>query len=339
MNKVAFKKKLADFWTATKTYRKTPQYHNFGPRVSSQESSPISTAPFPLVRTPSPTPGPAPDAPRKGEKGKGRVKPILLPFEGEILTVGPTIKLLHPWARFIISQEATSLSITSPPMLSPHFQTDKTIIKVFVGIIKDSKRNRIFKKSRKYKIVIDKPVYLKVNDKKGKSTAKKIPQYDFIDCFETNIAEEDICWSTDFRKKAQRNQTTADAKKKHKLRKAEAWRIYENLAWSCWVNRIIWKWILLNFAWEMLGIEFSTAHIKEEVLKAADFAELSSSAALDRCMYDWWGFLGSRFFFLFFLSLLSYSDREGAASFFRWGTCGRTRRTKPRESWASSFLF
>lgn len=116
---------------------------------------------------------------------------ILFLYQGEILKLGSTIKLLHSWARFMITNDSVSLMFSSFPVPPPVSQTDKEIIKVFVRITKDSKKNRIYKNSDLYKVVAGKPVYLRINDKKRGRT-EGVSYYGFIDTYDANLAENKI---------------------------------------------------------------------------------------------------------------------------------------------------
>ena len=97
---------------------------------------------------------------------------------------------------------------------------------------KNCKINKIFKKLKKYKIAAKKSCFLRIHDKKKRSTLKRISEYEFIDAFKANMKEKNIWFSKKFANKSNKNQTTLrmiDDHKKNKnqnVKKFLNWRIH-----------------------------------------------------------------------------------------------------------------
>ena len=87
-------------------------------------------------------------------------------MKNDIIQIEQIIKLLHFYARFIIANDANVIDFTSFSMSFSVFTIDKKIVKIFVKLAKNSKLNRIFKKSEKYKMLAKKTCYLRIHDKK-----------------------------------------------------------------------------------------------------------------------------------------------------------------------------
>ena len=117
---------------------------------------------------------------------------IDISMDDDIIQIEQIIKLLHFYTKFMIANDANVIDLTSSSMPLSVLAIDKKIVKIFVKLIKNSKLNRIFKKSEKYKMSAKKACYLRIHDKKKRSTPAKIPGYGFIDAFETNMKKENI---------------------------------------------------------------------------------------------------------------------------------------------------
>lgn len=91
-----------------------------------------------------------------------------------------------------MEETVKSIKLTVSSILSAWLVIDKKIIKVFAGLTRDSKKNRIYRKTFEVKIVVDRQCYFRINDKKEKITAKKSFTYEFIDYYESNINDDDI---------------------------------------------------------------------------------------------------------------------------------------------------
>ena len=92
---------------------------------------------------------------------------INISINDDIMQIEQIIKLLHFYAKFIIANDANVIDFTSFLMSFSVFAIDKKIVKIFVKLVKNSKLNRIFKKSEKYKIFAKKTCYLRIHDKKN----------------------------------------------------------------------------------------------------------------------------------------------------------------------------
>lgn len=88
--------------------------------------------------------------------------------------------------------DAYEINLTSPPISPRHLKTNTNAVKKFVDLFKNTIKNRIYKKSRKVKVLTSKPCYLRINDKKETETAEGQPSYDFIDVLGANMKEDDI---------------------------------------------------------------------------------------------------------------------------------------------------
>ena len=77
---------------------------------------------------------------------------INISMNDDIIQIEQIIKLFHFYAKFMIANDANVIDFTSFSMLFSMFAIDKKIVKIFVKLIKNSKLNRIFKKSKKYKM-------------------------------------------------------------------------------------------------------------------------------------------------------------------------------------------
>lgn len=103
-----------------------------------------------------------------------------------------TIKLLHPWVRFRVESDADCILLQSPPVPPTPPVIDKTIVKRFVGLSKDTQKNKIYARSATYRILAGGPIYLCINDKKGRTTKKGPLSYHYIDSIGQFVNENDI---------------------------------------------------------------------------------------------------------------------------------------------------
>ena len=87
--------------------------------------------------------------------------------------------MLHPWARFFV-EHAACMKLHEA-FISPRIpQTDKSLMKKFVGLTKDTKQNRVYQKRRTFRVIANRPCSLRINDKGKKFTKKAISEYEFI---------------------------------------------------------------------------------------------------------------------------------------------------------------
>ena len=115
---------------------------------------------------------------------------INISMNDDIIQIEQIIKLLHFYTKFMIANDADVIDFTSFSMSFSVFTIDKKIVKIFVKLAKNSKLNRIFKKSEKYKMFAKKACYLRIHDKKKRSISAKISKYEFIDAFEINMKKK-----------------------------------------------------------------------------------------------------------------------------------------------------
>lgn len=122
----------------------------------------------------------------------GGGEPEVIEVDGEELVVGATIRHLHPWVRFVIKSEAESIDLKKPPDKPQKVKTKTDIVLIHIDYADDNTPNRRYRKQRTEVILADRPVYLKIFDKKGTITASGPPNYQFIDILEKAIAEERV---------------------------------------------------------------------------------------------------------------------------------------------------
>lgn len=211
---------------------------------------------------------------------------ILISFGDDILEIEQIIKLLHPFVRFIVIRDVEIIVLEIFSISSSRLQTNKNIIKVFVELAKNFKKNRIYKNSKNHKIVTKKSVYLRINDKKNKKIAKKSLSYDFIDSYGVNFKKENVWFIQKYTEKEKKNKTTLRTVNEHREKKDRAWKKYLKNAKSFWIERIIWKWKLIQTIWGFPGIIFPTDHSKEEMFDAANSKVMSYSQKFHEVMYQ-----------------------------------------------------
>lgn len=129
---------------------------------------------------------------------------ILISFENDVLKIEQIIKFLHFFARFIVIKDAKTVVLKTSSILLSRFQINKDIIKIFVELIKNSKKNKIYKNSKDHKMVTEKPMYLKINDKKSNKIAKKSSLYDFIDSYGVNFKKKCMIYSKTHKKEGEK---------------------------------------------------------------------------------------------------------------------------------------
>ena len=91
---------------------------------------------------------------------------INISMNDDIIQMKQIIKLFYFYAKFMLIDEANVIDFTSFLMFFSMFIIDKKIVKIFVKWTKNSKLNKIFKKSEKYKMFAKKTCYLRIYDKK-----------------------------------------------------------------------------------------------------------------------------------------------------------------------------
>lgn len=213
-----------------------------------------------------------------------REEPLIINHKKKTLKIDQIIKLLHFWIRFVMKENAENIEFEFFSMLSAKPQTDKFKILIFVELIKDFKKNKIYKKTKTFNVMIERPMHLKINDRKGKMTENEFFSYDFIDALNTNIAFKNVWFISLYKKKTQRNLTTimtADLHKKHKKK----WKKYKKNARSYWIDRLMWKWTLIQLTWNVQNITFSTAHIEEEIMTKTDLLIMKYSRNFEKIMH------------------------------------------------------
>lgn len=171
---------------------------------------------------------------------------ILIFFEDEILEIDQFVKLLHFYARFVMTRKVEFIAFKAFSIPPPRLQTDKEIVKVFIDFAKNSKKNRLYKNSKKHKMIAEKSIYLRINDKKEKKTAKKSPSYDFIDSYDANIKIENVWFFEEYTEKAERNKAVLQTIDEHRKKKDRAWKKYLEDAYLFWTDKMIWEWRLMH---------------------------------------------------------------------------------------------
>ena len=183
---------------------------------------------------------------------------INISMKNDIIQIEQIIKLLHFYAKFMIANDADVIDFTSFSMSFSVFAIDKKIVKIFVKLIKNSKLNRIFKKSEKYKMFAKKICYLRIHDKKKRLISAKISKYEFIDAFEVNMKKKNIWFSYEFANKLSRNQTILRMTNDHKKKKIKIWKNYLINAHIFWCDKMMWKWILMQQTRKVYEVIFFT---------------------------------------------------------------------------------
>ena len=121
-------------------------------------------------------------------------EPIAFEFNDEMLMIERMIIHFHFYARFYIDQNAEPIQMKLKSSRSIRKKTKIDVVKTWVGYAADTTTNRTYFRIKKkfYNVLIERFCYLKIQNKKNETIRKRSPLYQFIDCIDTTIAEENV---------------------------------------------------------------------------------------------------------------------------------------------------
>ena len=165
-------------------------------------------------------------------------------FGGQVFTVGHTIKLLRPIARFGILADTKVLphSAGAPPVLPEKPETNTSVTKIPCGIARDSTIHKIWRTQTPIKTTLraGTTVYLNAYYKDG------VPSGMIIDAFGSNLKPEDVWWCDGFSSKKFRDQVVSAA-----LHDLATWKEAQQKAYDLAFKKFIaerlnWEWNLVK---------------------------------------------------------------------------------------------
>jgi hypothetical protein len=200
--------------------------------------------------------------------------------ENEELIIGSTIKYLHPWARFAVSNTENGFDIEEPPTKPTKPTTNPAIIRIFAGIAKDTTNNKRWKgKKRTFKRIAGTSCYLLILDKKSVPTVDfttmseidvNPPSYHYTDQFGSRIAEDKIWFIQGLINKPARDERAWEAAIQHAAWKMRIHKQYKKECREYVKARIAWEFRLVQEAMNTPGISWPGNRTMEEVLTTAD---------------------------------------------------------------------
>lgn len=98
---------------------------------------------------------------------------VIVIHDEEKLKTESIIRLMSPWCRFLIMNETIEINFSKSSKAFRRSRIKKFTIRRFVGLFKNCTKNRIYKRTDKFKILARTSCFLRINDKKNSIIEKK----------------------------------------------------------------------------------------------------------------------------------------------------------------------